>query len=223
MGDVIDLPPGGRTPGEKRDERPLAQRVRADKITKARLDRDVSQLLLAGLTVEAITEALSDRYRKAGLPAVTVNRVRRSRERILTQWARQTADAQETLVDTINQRYDKLLQSVLPRATQTVVVDVDPETGARRRILNPNQLKAIDRVLSIERERRKLLGLDAPEKKEVTATVRLEGNITKDEVDAEEQLWQASAGQAIDIPECDVVEDEAEMPELTAGEADGSD
>jgi hypothetical protein len=77
---------------------------------------------------------------------------------------------QELLYDELKARAFEVLNSPRPIVTPGGKVVIDPTTGGL--LIDDGQtLAAIDRILKIEVERKKLHGLDAPEKKQIEATV----------------------------------------------------
>lgn len=164
--------------------------VRASKVSRARRRHELLQLAATGATVEDISRVLTDRWEALGEKGISAKGVRSSLGRIFEQWRQEDRRNVENLIELDAHRLDELLKALWQRATQPVVT-VSGDDGQPVKILNPNQMKAVDRVLAIMAQRAKLLGLNAPEKHEHKVNFSLPDEERK-EVERLENLWLAS-------------------------------
>ena len=129
------------------------------RIRAAELRRDALELRRAGASIREIAATLSQRYGRRVAPSTVHKHLKAAREEL----QRQNADLAAFYVDEELDRLDRLLRAVWPRAVQT------PPPGDHRAAYD--HLRYVDRAVRILESRRRLLGLDAPEKIEYKGTL----------------------------------------------------
>lgn len=164
-----------------------APQTRAGRLSKAQKRSRILAMRASGATVEKIAEALAAQ----GFPT-TAHGV----SRVLNNALAEMASADEQVVDKVRamqvERLDTALRAIWPR-------------------VRDGDLKAIDRMLQIERTRARIMGTEAPTQVQVDGQVT--HRLTKDEVDHEKELWLQAGGEQTSY---DVDGTASELPALGA-------
>lgn len=169
-------PPGRTSTGDA--VLPRSDEGKRARLTRAKFDRAVVTLMLAGADTDSICEALSKEFGRK----ITPRRVTAAIRRVIDRWGEENAHDVEELRRVQVKQIDRLIQAHWADAIGSP--GKSPSIKATAEIRKLQALKA------------RLTGTEAPKKVEVGGTIGIE--LEREEADQLDRIWSASGGDVIE-------------------------